>query len=151
MLHLRVDGSFLTVDVSEDIIADLWKKFMLSAPWSGIGAITRSPIGVFRSQPETRELMVKSIREVWEVAKAGKVDIEQSSVEGIVAFIDQIPAAGTASMQRDIMEGRPSELHEQAGAVVRLGEKGGVATPVNRFIYHSLLPLERKARGEIAF
>ena len=49
------------------------------------------------------------------------------------------------------MEGRPSELSEQVGAVVRFGEKGGIQTAVNRMIYHSLLPLERKARGEISF
>ena len=60
-------------------------------------------------------------------------------------------STATASMQRDIMAGRPSELHEQTGAVVRFGEAAGVATPVNRFIYHSLLPLEQKARGEIEF
>jgi ketopantoate reductase len=35
----------------------------------------------------------------------------------------------------------------QNGAVVRYGEKANVRTPVNRFIFHSLLPLERKARG----
>jgi 2-dehydropantoate 2-reductase len=54
-------------------------------------------------------------------------------------------------MQRDIMEGRPSELNEQCGAVVKYGKQGGIQTPVNRMIYHSLLPLERKARGEISF
>jgi 2-dehydropantoate 2-reductase len=50
-------------------------------------------------------------------------------------------------MQRDVLEGRPSELEAQNGAVVRLGEAAGVETPLNRFIYASLLPQERKARG----
>jgi 2-dehydropantoate 2-reductase len=50
-------------------------------------------------------------------------------------------------MQRDIMQGRPSELDAQVGAVVRLGEALGVAVPVHRMIYDSLLPLERKARA----
>jgi 2-dehydropantoate 2-reductase len=34
----------------------------------------------------------------------------------------------------------------QNGAVVRLGEKYGVDTPVNRFVYISILPMENKAR-----
>ena len=51
-------------------------------------------------------------------------------------------------MQRDIMEGRPSELEVQNGAIVRLGLTAGVPTPVNDFIYHSLLPQEKRARGE---
>jgi 2-dehydropantoate 2-reductase len=49
-------------------------------------------------------------------------------------------------MQRDIMDGRPSELEYQNGAIVRYGQETGVDTPVNRFMYHSLLPQERLAR-----
>ncbi|MEJ2056782.1 MAG: ketopantoate reductase C-terminal domain-containing protein, partial [Desulfofustis sp.] len=59
--------------------------------------------------------------------------------------------AGTASMQRDIIAGRPSELHEQCGAVVRFGKEKGVRTPINRYIYYTLLPLEQSARGTITF
>ena len=51
-------------------------------------------------------------------------------------------------MQRDLMEGRPSELEVQTGGVVRLGLEVGAPTPVNAFIYNSLLPQEMKARGE---
>lgn len=141
----------LTVDISRHIFRELWKKFMLIAPWGGVGALTRSPIGVMRSLPETREMLLASIREVFDVARANGIGVEEQAVEGVIAFIDQLPPDGTASMQRDIMEGRRSELNEQCGAVVRFGEKGGVQTPVNRFIYHALLPQEQKARGKIAF
>jgi 2-dehydropantoate 2-reductase len=54
-------------------------------------------------------------------------------------------------MQRDIMDGRPSELEAQNGAIVRLGREASVAAPVNEFIYHSLLPMELRARGELEF
>lgn len=68
-----------------------------------------------------------------------------------MALVEGLPPGGTASMQRDIMAGRPSELESQSGAVVRLGREVGVETPLHAFIYHSLLPLELKARGKIAF
>lgn len=141
----------LTVHVSRHIFRALWKKFMLIAPWGGVGALTRSPIGVVRSLPETRAMLSASIQEVFNVARANGVDVEAKAVDAIISFIDKLPPEGTASMQRDIMEGRRSELDEQCGAVVRFGEKADVQTPVNRFIYHSLLPLERKARGELSF
>ena len=140
-----------TVDVAKDIFSELWKKFMLIASWSGVGAVTRSPIGIFRSLPETRALLMNSIREIYDVARANGVALEETELAAIIGFIDKLPPDGTASMQRDIMAGRPSELDEQSGAVVRFGQKGGVATPVNQFIYSSLLPQERKARGEMAF
>jgi 2-dehydropantoate 2-reductase len=70
--------------------------------------------------------------------------------DGLVArtlgFIDGLPADATASMQRDLVEGRPSELEAQTGAVVRLGLETGVATPVSATLYAALLPGERSAR-----
>ena len=63
------------------------------------------------------------------------------------AMLDAQPADTTSSMQRDIMAGRPSELEAQTGAVVRLGKKTGIPTPVNDSIYAKLLPLEKRARG----
>ena len=65
----------------------------------------------------------------------------------MMAFLEKLPARGTASMQRDIIEGRPSELHEQTGAVNRLGRELGVPTPVNQFIFGSLVAMEMAARG----
>jgi len=50
-------------------------------------------------------------------------------------------------MHRDIVDGRPSELDELIGAVVRLGREAHVATPVSAALYAELAPLERKARG----
>jgi 2-dehydropantoate 2-reductase len=61
-------------------------------------------------------------------------------------FVGTIPVTGTASMQRDIVEGKPSELEAIVGAVVRFGNQVGVATPVMDYIYASLLPQERRAR-----
>jgi 2-dehydropantoate 2-reductase len=61
-----------------------------------------------------------------------------------------VPPAGTTSLQRDIIEGRPSELDYWNGAVVRLGREAGVPTPVHELIYHCLLPQELQARGKLA-
>jgi 2-dehydropantoate 2-reductase len=145
----QVEG--VTLNISRDILKELWLKFMIIAPWSGLGAVTRAPVGVFRSLPETRELLQQSIQEVYSVGKAHGVDLPENAVDKTIDFIDNVPAAGTASMQRDVIAGKPSELHEQCGAVVRLGKEKGVRTPVNRYIYHSLLPLEHRARGTITF
>jgi 2-dehydropantoate 2-reductase len=49
------------------------------------------------------------------------------------------------------MEGRRSELDSQNGAVVRLGLEMNVPTPVNQYIYASLLPQELRARQEADF
>jgi 2-dehydropantoate 2-reductase len=141
----------VTVEVPPNIQVALWRKFLLIVSWSGIGAITRSPIGVFRSLPQTRQMLQGVMQEVFSVAHAHNIALPDDVFEKTLAFMDSVPPSGTASMQRDIMEGRPSELESQTGAVVRLGQAVGVETPLNAFIYHSLLPLELKARGEIQF
>jgi len=61
--------------------------------------------------------------------------------------VDTFPPESTCSLTRDVWEGKPSEIEFQNGTIVRLGEKYGVPAPVNRFVYHSILPLEQKARG----
>jgi 2-dehydropantoate 2-reductase len=65
-----------------------------------------------------------------------------------LARIDELPADATASMHRDLVDGRPSELDELVGAVVRLGRDAAVATPVHAALYAELEPLERKARAQ---
>ena len=83
--------------------------------------------------------------------QAHSIALPPDIVNKTLTVIDGLPASGTASMQRDIMQGRPSELEAQNGAVVRLGQAVGIATPLNTFIYHTLLPLELKARGQMQF
>jgi 2-dehydropantoate 2-reductase len=62
-----------------------------------------------------------------------------------------LPEGSQPSMQRDLIAGRLSELSDQNGAVVRLGRERGVPTPINAFLYASLLPQEKRVRGEVGF
>jgi 2-dehydropantoate 2-reductase len=85
------------------------------------------------------------------VARARGIDLPEESIPQTMRLIDGLPPGGTASMQRDIVAGRPSELESQNGAVVRLGQEVAVPTPLHAFIYDSLLPLELRARGQLQF
>jgi len=139
------------VEIPADIQAAMWGKFLSICAWSGLGAVTRAPAGVWRSLPETRQMWQQGLREVWAVAQARQIALAEAVIDQTIAYVDALPPAATASMQRDIMSGRPSELEAQSGAVVRLGRQAGVETPVHAFIYHSLLPLELQARGQVQF
>lgn len=132
----------------DDIQAAMWEKFVFIAAISGVGAVTRAPVGDFRAVPETRQMLEAAIQEVVAVARARGINLPPDAAERTLAIIDGLAPTVTASMQRDIMEGRPSELGAQNGAVVRMGLEVGVPTPTHAFIYASLLPQELKARGE---
>jgi 2-dehydropantoate 2-reductase len=136
----------VSVGTPADIGAATWEKFLFIAPFSGMAAVTRMPAGPVRTVPETRELLERAMREVFELARARGVALSDGAVERTLAYVDGLPADGTASMQRDIMEGRPSELDYQTGAIVRLAAQAGVSAPVNAFIYACLRPAELTAR-----
>jgi len=145
----RTEG--VQAEIPEDIHVAMWNKFLMIAPWSGAGAVTRAPIGVIRSLPETRNLLEHAMEEIYGLAHARNVAMEQEAIRRAMAFLDTLPDEATASMQRDILAGRRSELDAQNGAVVRLGKEAAVATPINSMIYSSLLPQEMQARKQRTF
>jgi 2-dehydropantoate 2-reductase len=141
----------VTVDIPPNIQAALWMKFLFITPCSGIGAMTRAPIGIWRSLPETRQMSEQVVHEVLAVAHAQGIVLPAHALHTTMGLLDSVSPEATVSMQRDIMAGRPSELEAQIGAVIRLGQPAGVATPLHAFIYGSLLPMERRARGQVQF
>jgi 2-dehydropantoate 2-reductase len=131
----------------KNIHAAIWEKFLFVSPTAGVCAVTRAPVGAVRSTAETRQLLVKAMEEVHRLAAARGVSLAGDALAKTIDFFDGLPAAATSSMQRDIMEGRPSELEAHLGATVRLGRQSGVEVPANLFLYASLLPMELAARS----
>jgi len=146
-LRAAFERAGVKADVPPDIHHSMWSKFLFIAPMSGMGAITRVPVGVWRSMPETRELAVAALREVAALARARGADLGDEAVDRALGRYDALTPDATSSLQRDVMDGKPSELDAQLGAVVRMGQQSGVPTPVCDFLYRCLLPQERRARS----
>jgi len=143
--ELFLKAGFKT-NLSEDIQTEIWTKFLFITTVSGMGALTRSTIGEMLENVEIKLLMYKTAEEVLAIAKALHINLPENSIEKQFKIIESQPYITTASLQRDIMEGKPSELEAQNGTIVKLGEKLGVPTPINSFIYNCLLPQEKRAR-----
>ncbi len=137
--------------IPDNVQVAMWQKFMLITPWSGLGAVSRAPIGVLLEQPETRELLTGAIEEIYQLGLALEVDLPKDSVDKTLKTLESIPPNSTTSMQRDLIKGRPSELDAQSGAVVRLAHEIDMETPVNRFFLYALRSLELRARGALKF
>jgi 2-dehydropantoate 2-reductase len=147
-LQKAFEGAGIKADISDDILRSMWSKFLFIAPMSAVGALTRVPIGVWRSIPETREVAVRALREMVALATARGVNLGDDAVERTLQRYDAMSPDSTSSLQRDIIEGKPSELEAQAGAIVRMAREAKIATPVCEALYALLLPQERKARGD---
>ena len=139
------------VEVPADIHRALWEKFLLVTSFGGMGTMTRAPLGIIRAAPQTRQLLERLMHEVLVVAQARRVALAETVVADTMTLVDSLAANATTSLQRDIADGRPSELEAWNGAVVRLAGEAGVAAPLHELVYHCLLPLELRARGKLAF
>jgi 2-dehydropantoate 2-reductase len=134
-------------DATADIRKALWTKFIFIAPFSGVGAVARVPAGEIMACAETRGLLEDAMREVAAVAHARGITLDADIVAKTMAFCAAMEPQQTASMQRDVMSGKPSELESMIGVLVRFGVELGVQTPVFQFFYAALLPQERRARN----
>lgn len=142
-----LDRAGAVVDLSAEINKVRWAKFLFIASISGVGAVTRVPAGEVTKCAEARSLLEESMCEIEALAQAAGVTLDEDAVEKAMEFCDNLAPDATASMQRDIIDGKPSELEAQNGYVMRRGAELGVAVPVNGFIYRALLPQERRARA----
>ena len=132
--------------IPEDIQLEIWRKFLFITTLSGIGGLTRAPIGVMRSDDYIRDLMLQTAAEITAVARAKGIALSQNDIKAAFKAIDRQAPDATSSTQRDIIDGKASELDNFNGYIVREGKKYGIPTPVNEFVYRCLLPMENSAR-----
>jgi len=139
----RLRDAFARAGIKAEIPADiqkaLWEKFLFVVSVGGVAAVRREPIGTIREDEEGRRMLELSMREIYRLARARQVNLDASIVATTMSFVDQLPADGTTSLQRDLEEGKASELDAWNGAVVRLAHDSGIDAPVHTFIYESLL------------
>lgn len=129
----------VTAPEPSDIWADLWAKFMLVVPVGSLGAATGgASIGELRSRAGTRQMLVAGMREIHQTAVALGIALPEGAVEAATALMDRQPPEITSSLQRDILEGRPSELEAWTGAAVRLADRAGRTAPVLELLYELL-------------
>ena len=135
--------------LSEDIQLDIWKKFLYIVTVSGMGALTRSVLGVIREDENLRSLLYQTAHEIVTIANTKGIGLTHDDIDVVLKVVDSQDFNTTASMQRDLMEGRPSELENFNGYIVKAGKQLHISTPINTFIYYCLLPQEKKARKRL--
>jgi len=133
--------------LADNIETQIWNKFIYICTVSAIGALTRAPIGAMVAQNEIYKMMLDTAEEIVAIAKAKGVVLKEDIIQKQFQIIQKQPFETTSSLQRDMMAGKPSELEAQNGVVVALGKELDIPTPVNSFIYYSLLLQEEKARA----
>jgi 2-dehydropantoate 2-reductase len=126
--------------LSDHIQTDIWAKFVRLATFSGMTAVTRSPVGVIREDAELLAMWQAATLEVLAVAKAKGVSLPTGVFDQTMKNLESLPPNTKSSMLEDLERGRRIELPWLSGAVVRMARDVPIETPIHRFITAVLGP-----------
>jgi len=129
-LQSLTQSSDMAINLSEDITRALWGKLCVNAVVAPITALTGKPLGVFHV-PEIESFAYALLEEVVAVAEAEGAHLTKEMVTHAVTRSQAAPRVQKPSTLQDRLAGRELEYDALNGAVVRLGQKHGIATPLN--------------------
>ena len=115
--------------LSDNIKRDALTKFSYVSPIGTAGLYLHSVAGDFQKEGEARELFKTLIREIVTLSKAMGITFEEDLVERNLKILSNLPEETTTSMQRDVMEGKQSEIDGLVYEVVRMANKYEVEVP----------------------
>ena len=126
--------------LSDDILVEVWRKFVLMSATSAVCGLSRLSVGGLREDADGRRLLKDAMAETVAVARARGVALPDDAIDRQMAVVDGFAPEVKASLLHDLERGKRLELPWLSGAVVRLGVAEGVATPIHRAAYAALKP-----------
>lgn len=132
------DDSGIDGVLSANIRRDALEKFSYVSPIGAAGLYFHATAADFQREGEQREAFKTMIREIAALAEAMGVPFERDMVEVNLKILSTLAPEATTSMQRDVMEGKSSEIDGLVYEVVRMGEKYHVPVPMYRKVAEKL-------------
>jgi 2-dehydropantoate 2-reductase len=80
------------ITLTENMLLDIWKKFVLLTGTSGMTASTRRSLGLIREDADMRALLFKLMQETTAVGRAAGVDLPQDFATELDRSIAAFPA-----------------------------------------------------------
>ncbi|MEH6836859.1 MULTISPECIES: ketopantoate reductase family protein [Falsihalocynthiibacter] len=136
-----------TAVIPDNILHDLWVKFISQAMLASITTLTRLDMGPLRNNPDSRALFLAGMAETNRVGRAMVPDLPEGLVEQTWKTISTLPDTMHASMLDDLRAGKRLEVDYLSGDVVRLGRQYGVPTPIHEVFWAALQPFKYGSPG----
>ncbi len=133
--------------IADDNVASLiWGKLIVNVGINALTGITGLKNGELADHEETRQVLALAVEEAVKVADAAGVKLPYGDPVEKVLAVAVATAQNRSSMLQDLSGGRMTEIEAINGALVREGERYGVATPVNRVLTLLIKALEKLPR-----
>lgn len=127
----------IPVEPTEHIKGKLWSKNLINCSLNPLSAITGVAYGDLKG-PDSWHIIEQIVREIYLIVKSEGIHLEWSDPDAFLGYLQgaliPVMARHRSSMLQDILHGHKTEIDFLNGAVVREGEKLGIATPYNACI-----------------
>lgn len=121
----------LATSVARPIEPDVWAKLVVNAAINPVTALAHVPNGALLERPELLERAERAAREAAAVAEALGIALPFADAAEAVADVARETAANRSSMLADLEHGRPTEIEDITGVIVRRARECDVDVPQN--------------------
>ncbi len=124
---------------SDDIEAEIWKKFILNCAYNVLTTYYNEPIGMLRIDQKKSAEYETLVKEAYQMALSKGVHVTDADISAILRrFYLELEEDATSSLQRDYHSGRKTELETFSGYLVKEAEKMGIELPLTTALYEKL-------------
>lgn len=142
-------GTKAQFQFSEDILREMWEKYLFISTFSGITTIMRAPIGPIRETPTGKQVIKAIAEEVLSIMKAIDAPIDSNINHTTLAKIDRMNKEMKSSMQRDMEKGLPTEANHIFQYLLDHAVKNTIPTPNLQLIYTNLIVYKKAEKATI--
>lgn len=129
--------------LSENIVQDMWHKYLFITVMSGVTTLMRAPIGPIRESDGGREFIRNLFEESVQIMKSMGAPVKDNIVQEHMKTIDKISYDMKSSMQRDMEKGSLIEGKYLQGYLLDLAEQFSIDTPLLGAVHQNLKVYEK--------
>ena len=142
------DHAGIHTEISSNIMGALWSKVLVNVGINPLTALTGLRNGELLDHREIRQVMKRAVEEAMMVAHSLGIEMEFDNPVEKVYEVAEATAANRSSMLQDVERRRRTEIDALNGAIVELGRRIGVDTPVNDTLVAAVKGLESVRRRD---
>ncbi|MBE7103385.1 2-dehydropantoate 2-reductase [Bacillus cereus] len=141
-------GTKTSFVLSENILQDMWHKYLFITVMSGVTTLMRAPIGPIRESEGGRDFIRNVFEESMQIMRAFGAPVKDNIVEEHMKTIDKISYDMKSSMQRDMEKGSLIEGEHLQGHLLELAEQFSRDVPLLGVVYQNLKVYEETILSE---
>src|SRR5699024_7928633 len=142
-IHETMDLEELgNVEISDNVMSLIWEKLIVNCGINPLTALTNMKNGELLENKESEEILEEIVAEAIEVAKKSNIKLSFDNAD-YCKEVCRATSKNQSSMLSDVLNNRKTEIMNINGAIVRIGEELGVATPYNKVVTNLILLKEK--------